>query len=208
MAETLIPTGNKKKLPGWVKLIIVLAILGIGGIIVVGGGIAILANYFSSQGGQELAKRGIEKLIEKGIEQGGVKADVNLDEGGIVIKDDKSGEQVMIGTNQQLPADFPQDIPVYSPSQVTASMKMGPMTMVTFDTTSQVTDVSGYYQQELPGKGWTVILTAAPDPNTFTGLYQKDNRQLTVTATFTTDMGKTSVGLSYGMESIAIPQSP
>ncbi len=208
MTQGIIPsTGTeKKKLPGWAKLIIALAILGLAGLAVIGVGLSYLGHYLSGKGGEELAKMGIEKLIETGIEQqGGVKADVNLDQGGIVIKDEKSGEQVMIGTNQQLPADFPADIPVISSSQVTGTMVMGPMTMVTLDTSSSLADVSGYYQRELPGKGWTVTLSVNPDANTFTGLYKKENRQLTVTATAIAETGKTSVGLSYGLENVPMP---
>lgn len=193
-------TTEKKKLPGWVKLVIVLAIVGVTLSVLASVGIGILATYLSGKGGEKLMKEGVEKLIEKGIEEaGGGKADVEFGEQGLVVRDREGKEQVAIGTGQKLPAGFPSDIPVYSPSEVTGSMVMGPMTMVTLESMKSPQEVISFYQAELPSKGWTAAVTAMPEGQGFTAVYRKENRNVNLTVS-PGEGGKTSIVLNYGLD--------
>jgi len=193
----------KKKLPTWVKVVIVLSILFVGFSVVASIGLRMLAGVLTSKGGQMLAEKGvekgIEKMIEKGIEQsGGGKASVDISKNGLVIKDEKTGQQLAITGNQQLPSGFPDDIPVYSGARAQGSMIMGPMTMVTLESEASVGDISSFYQSQLSAKGWTQAFSASPTPESSSSIYKKDNRQLTLTISGTG--GKTSLILAYGQE--------
>lgn len=198
------PVVQKKKLPGWAKFLIVIAILGVVGLTIVGIGLRILAGFLTSKGGEYLTEqgieRGIEKIMEKGMEQAGMgeKPKLDITKDGLVLKDEATGQQIAIQANQQLPTGFPQDIPVYSPSQVTASMTMGPMTMVTLESPSSVADISNFYQRELAAKGWTSSFTAPFSGDNFTGVYAKGNLRLTVSAN--AEGEKTAIMLSYGAD--------
>ena len=190
---------EKKKLPGWVKVIIVFAILGVGLTVVASVGLSFLTGLLTSKSGEKLAQKGIERLIEKGIEESsGGKTKVDISGQGIVIKDEEGGQQLAIQGGQQFPAGFPEDLPVYSPSQVQGSMVMGPMTMVTLDSPSSVADLSGFYQKELVAKGWSQAFSASPSSDSYSGIFKKENRQATVT--LSAESGKTSIVLTYGLE--------
>lgn len=189
----------KKKLPTWVKVIIVLAILGFGLMTVIGIGLKMFAGFIQSKSGVELTQKGIEKMIEKGIENAsGGKADVKLDEEGIVVKDKESGQEIAIGTSQQLPAGFPSDIPIFVPSTINGSMAMGILTMVTLESPSAIQDISDYYKKQMAERGWTPTYISTPSPQIFSGLYKKENRQLTLNVSG--EGGKSTFVLSYGLE--------
>lgn len=202
MATPMSPMSSgteKKKLPGWIKAVIVLAILLVGLSVVASVGMSFLAGLVTSKGGEKLAEKGLEKLIEKGLEQsGGGKAKVDITSDGFVIKDQQNGQQLAIQTAKQLPAGFPADIPVFQPSEIQGSMVMGPMTMLTLDSGSNILDVSSFYQSQLADKGWTAAFTTSPSPQNYSGLFKKDNRQLTVT--LTAEGRKTNIVLTYGLE--------
>lgn len=195
------PMPEKKKLPGWVKLIIVLAILVVGLSVVASIGMSFLAGLVTSRNGEKIAQKGVEKLIERGLEQaGGGKANVDITEKGIIVRDEQGEEQLALRAGQRLPAGFPGDIPIYSQSQVQGSMVMGPMTMVTLESSSALPEVSSFYQRELGPKGWTQVFSASPSPESFSGIFRKENRQLTVT--LAAEREKTSIVLTYGLDQI------
>lgn len=190
---------EKKKFPGWVKAVIIVAVVGVGLLVVAGFGFSLLVNYMAGKGGEKLVTAGIEKLIEKGIEEsGGGRAEVKLNEEGLVVKGKEGGEQFAIRTGQGLPAGFPGDIPVFSPSAVTGSMVMGPMTLVTLESPSAVPEITSFYQGQLPALGWTATFSGTPGPENFTAIYGKEKRQVTVGITPSGEEGKTSIVLSYG----------
>jgi hypothetical protein len=203
VTQTQTQTIQKKKLPGWAKFLIVLVILGMVGLTIVGIGLRLLAGFLTSKAGQyateEGIKHGIEKVMETGMKQAGMgDAKVNLTDKGLVIKDEKTGQQIAIKTDQKLPEGFPADIPVFSPSQVTGSMIMGAMTMVTLETSSSLTDVSNFYQKELITSGWQSAFDAPASDTNYSGLFKKGNVALTLSAS--KDGDKTNLVLSYGSD--------
>lgn len=201
-------TVQKKKIPGWAKVLIVLAILGVLGMTIVGIGINLVAGWLTSKAGEYATedgiKRGIEKVMETGMKQAGMGDDtkVKITDNGLVLKDEKTGQQIAIQADQKLPNGFPADIPVFTPSQVQGSMVMGAMTMVTLDTASSVTDIYNFYQRELATSGWQSVYGSPAADTSYSGLFRKGNTALTISAN--RDGDKTALVLSYGSE----PQQP
>ncbi len=202
--QTPPPNAPKKKLPGWVKLLIVLALLVVGISVAASVGFRLVAGLLTSKAGSGFAEKGIEKgiekLIEKGLQEAGgdARPDVDITKDGLVITDKKTGQQLAITGGQQLPSGFPEDIPVYSGAKVLGSMVMGPTTMVTLEAESPVADVSSFYQVQLTAKGWSQAFSTSPMPETVSSIYRKENRQVMVTAS--REGGKTSLVLAYGTD--------
>jgi hypothetical protein len=201
VTETKTQTVQKKKIPGWAKFLIILVILGMVGLTIVSIGIHLLAGFITSKAGEyateEGIKHGIEKVMETGMKQAGMgDTKVHLSDSGLVLKDEKTGQQIAIQTDEKLPNGFPSDIPVFSPSQVKGSMIMGAMTMVTLETASSVADVSSYYQKELITGGWQAAFAVPPSDSSYSGVFKKGNMALTVSANKEGD--KTNLILSYG----------
>jgi hypothetical protein len=204
-------TTAKKKIPGWAKFLIVLVILGMVGLTIVGIGLRLLAGFLTTKAGEyateEGIKHGIEKVMETGMKQAGMgDTKVNITDNGLVLKDEKTGQQIAFKTDQKLPDGFPSDIPVFSPSQVTGSMIMGAMNMLTLESSSSVTDVSNFYQRELITTGWQSVFAAPPSDTSYSGLFKKGNVALTVSANKEGD--KTNLILSYGSAEPPPPAQP
>jgi hypothetical protein len=206
-----VSAGGKKKIPGWAKFLIVIAILGVVGLTIVGIGLRLLAGFITSKAGEyateEGIRHGIEKVMETGMKQAGMgDTKVHLSDNGLVLKDEKTGQQIAIKTDQKLPEGFPDDIPVFSPSQVTGSMIMGAMTMVTLESASSVTDVSNFYQRELITSGWQSAFAVPPSDTSYSGVFKKGNMALTISANKEGD--KTNLILSYGSAEPPPPAQP
>jgi len=193
---------TKKPIPTWVKVVIILVILGFGLVTVIGIGLNLLGNYLASGGGEKLIEKGIETVIEKGIEHSGEKElkkiakDLNVDLGdkGFVIKNDKTGEEFSLKADNKVPDDFPKDIPLFSPANVVTSMTMGGLNMLTLETSASLEEVTEFYKKQLPTQGWQSPFTGSFVQGTFTSLFQKDDKQLTVS--IQTENDKTVIVLS------------
>lgn len=203
----------KKKLPGWAKFLIVIAIVGVVGLTIVGIGLKILAGMLMTKGGQYLTEQGIEqgieKIVEKGMEQAGMgeKPKVDITKDGLVLSDQKTGQQIAIRADQKVPENFPADIPVFQPSQPAGSLMMGPMTMASFESGAPASQVASYYQGQLPGQGWSAVFTAPTDGQSFMATYRKENRQVTVNVSGEGD-NKSSFSLTYGALDQPPPPAP
>lgn len=95
----------------------------------------------------------------------GEKIEVKTDEGSLTITDEamkiktEKGEEVMINIGEDvLPDNFPQDIPVYKPSQVGASQVMGggKNIMLNLTTPDKVETVAKFYENKLKENGWKI----------------------------------------------------
>lgn len=176
-----------------------MAVVGVFLSVVVGIGLSLLGNFLAGKGGQKLAEKGIEELIERGIEKsGGGEAEVDIEEGRVAVRDQETGQQFAVNTASQLPSGFPADLPVFSPSEVKGSVVMGPMTMVSFETTAPLASVGAYYNSNLPAQGWIATYVAPMGDQSFSGVFKKETRQMTVAVTPTGETGKVSFVLSYG----------
>lgn len=210
---------QKKKLPLWAKLLIVFASVGTALIIFVMIGISLLGSFFTGRGGERTIMKGFEKIIESEIEKSGGDVDVEFDKKGwtirdkssgatgefrfdkqeIVVRDDEGREHAVFKITENLPSDFPSDVPIFSPSKVVASMVVGPGVSVTLETKSALGEVAGFYKEELPKNGWSSTREASFG-NMFSGTYKKGERKLAVSANPDIDGEKVTITLFYGQQ--------
>ncbi len=205
---------TKNKLPLWVKLIIVMAILGALFFTALTVGIYFLGAFVTSDSGQAIMKKGIESAIESGLEksfegsqqpgQPAIRPQVDLSGNGIVIKDPNSGQTFSAGAGQELPKDLPTDVPLFQPSTVLGHVVLGPITMVTLETTATMADVAQFYRTKMAESGWNnpygVDTAPIQGQDNFTGFYKKDNRQVTVATSSEAGSQKTSIVLTFGLD--------
>lgn len=91
------------------------------------------------------------------------------------------GKLVIDGSGKSLPSNFPDDMPIFKPSRVKSTVnsrgqKEATMTMAILQTSINTTDVSAFYQTNLPAKGWTINSTACPEPGVTVLAATKDNQ--------------------------------
>jgi len=103
------------------------------------------------------------KLVENAIEKAaGGDADIDLEEGGVVINDEKGG-QTEIGENAKLPDGWPSDTPLYPDSKLSMSTKTknsetdkNEFSVLGEITNGSIGDVYNWYKDKY-GSGWEVI---------------------------------------------------
>ncbi len=132
---------NKKTL-----IIVVIAVVVIGAL-------GMITRGFLGGGA---AERAAERAIERA---GGGNADVDLRGDTATYKSDEGS--VTVGENVSLPNDWPSDVPVVRDAKIYYAMSSNPTTGgsgmgAMFGTTQSVSDVIGYYKNELPKQGWTI----------------------------------------------------
>ena len=97
MADTQQNIPEKKKLPGWAKLLIIFAVIAVVGLTVLSIGVGLVGYFFTSKTAGKLVETGIEKVIEMQAEKEGKKADIDFSgdskEGGFEIKYKESGQK-------------------------------------------------------------------------------------------------------------------
>lgn len=100
------------------------------------------------------------KLVESAIEKAsGGSADVNLDNGGVTVKDEKGG-QTEIGENAKLPDGWPSDAPLYPDSKLSMSTRTknsetgkNEFSVLGEVTKGSIKDVYNWYKDKF-GSGW------------------------------------------------------
>lgn len=171
----------KKKLPTGIKLIIgiVGAVFALG--ILISIVMSALGTYFAARG-DKLVEKGIEKMIEQQVNKENQDVDVKVDltKEGLTMRDEKSGTVYSIKSGQELPADFPKDIPLPKNSEIQSSMIMGPMQILTLETKDDPDELHAFYQKTLKDQGWESVMDMKT-PDGATQVFKKDERQVTVT---------------------------
>jgi len=120
-----------------------------------------------------------EKILEAGA---GGKIDVDVESGGVVFKDPKTGEAISLGTNVKIPSGFPTDIPIYSgaiPSTavLTQDGKRAALVVTVFDAeSSQLTE---WYNSQLIANGYE-RKSETDITKTFFNKYVKGNVKMSV----------------------------
>ncbi len=206
MTDPTLSPEQKKTFPTWAKVLIVFVILGVLFLTIVGVGFKLVGDYLAGGGGKQLIEKGIEKAIEVGLEHSDKNGknpniDFNLGEKGIVVKDQDSGEEFSIKADSGIPADFPKDIPIYSPSKIMGSMVMGPMNILTLQSEASSADVFTFYQNQMGESGWATQMSTNMGDGSYTGIFQKDSRQITISVT-AEGPEETTIALSHA----AMPQ--
>ena len=168
---------TQKKSSGNKKTLIVVAVIVL--LVILGG-----VSYFLQQKSSE---RAAEKVIEDAtggkvdISDGGKKVTIETDEGKITVE------------QNEIPKNFPSDVPVYSGAEVITSSESGDNFTLTLKTNDSVSKVSDFYKTDLADKGW--ILSNPIDLSGSTAITAtKDNRELNVIITPDTN-GKTTIAI-------------
>lgn len=188
-----------KTLPLWLKAII--------GVVVVGGGVMVLANIgtslFRSFLGKKVSEMGIEadktgemdveKLLEGAFKKSGINIDLDTKKGGFAIKDEKTGATQFGVGGSSLPRDFPTDIPVFQPSTVASSMMLGPNKSVQLETDKPLEEVTAFYKNAMAERDWLedhAVQAFGNQP--YTTNWVKGHRRVAIIATPPED-GKTLI---------------
>ncbi len=95
----------------------------------------------------------------------------------------KDGNEMIINS-QELPEDFPGDIPIYPSSTVCYSAKVEEKneTTISLEASDTVDEIESFYKKELEKKGWTIEQVFTTDKSSmFTG--KKKNRKINIAVT-------------------------
>ncbi|MEK7638185.1 MAG: hypothetical protein AAB375_02050 [Patescibacteria group bacterium] len=156
--------------------------LTIAGVVVAVLVVAGAANRF-------LGKSAAERAIEAAT---GGNADVNSDDGDVTVKTDDG----TWSTSAKLPADFPNDVPLYPGAivqgSVASAQQQGGGHYAGLEITDSIDKVMSWYKSEVPAKGWKVNASYEVDGGLMLG-GTKDTRELVVT--ISKDGDKVAIGL-------------
>lgn len=168
-----------------------------------------------------------EKMIELSAEKGGAKVNVDIDakSGTFTMtgKDEKGQDvnismeggdegkmtinsvspdgavNVTVGQNQ-IPENFPKDVPLYTGINVQSAMSMAEKNMfnITGTVDGSMSEVSAYYKKEAAANGWEEKAAFSQAGQMETLQYGKESRVLSVMVM--DQGGKTMIQLSTGQE--------
>lgn len=132
----------------------------------------------------KLKKQATDKIGEEIGEKvigSATNSDVEVDKNKVTINTNEGTMQW--GENVTLPSNFPEDVPVYSGAQVTASSTQNDDSFyVTLSSADAFNDVKAYYDDQIKSEGWKIDNTSSYSSGgqSATFIASKDNRQLTV----------------------------
>ncbi len=164
--------------------------------------IASLQNKVKDKVAENVAERVLENA-------GGGKFDVDLngtngDNGGLTVRDNKTGDFYMTGSNVTIPNDFPKDVPHYS-GATTLAVSFTKKTNSGFlleQTTDDVTKVADWYKSQLQGAGFTNDTDMDAGPAKIMS-FKKGNVTVSVSITRDEETSKTSIQAARDEESAA-----
>lgn len=140
-----------------------------------------------------------EKAAEKAVE-GATGDKVDLEGDKVTITGE--GGSITAGGDQELPEDFPSDVPVYKGARITGSItgeQNGVKTFtITYLSNDEPSAVYDWYMSEVKAQGWKVLMSAAPDQG---GLISAEKGSYLINAgigSTSEDGAKTSVVLAVG----------
>ena len=94
---------------------------------------------------------------------------IKNDQSKIELKGDK-GKLVIEGERQSLPKGFPDDMPIFEPSDVDSGVtsegeEESPMKMAILKTNSKSEKIVDFYKKKLPEKGWNITSSLESSAN-------------------------------------------
>ena len=116
---------------------------------------------------QKATQKAVEKVAEKAAEQQieketGQKADVKIDTspaggGQITVKSDQGNQVFAAGTQTQIPADFPKDIPIYQGSKPMMVVSQGAKgVFMTLQAPDSMDNLKTFYKSRMVAEGWKI----------------------------------------------------
>lgn len=101
--------------------------------------------------GRKTQEMAVEKMIEK---QTGGKADVDIAKGRMNIKTEYGEMSVTTGEGAKVPADFPEDVYLYSPGEVQMAMEVPNGHSVSLLTKHEAGKVKEICRKKMIAEGW------------------------------------------------------
>jgi len=154
-------TKTKKSFP---KLVIVLAVLVLGGTLVY----KFLYTKIRTRVAGSLASRSLSKNLP---------GDVNIEDDGEKVSYKGEDFEFSIDSGGELPEDFPKDFPVYKNSKLMSSWSSsdqeGSGTSVIWESEDSLEKVADFYKTELAKTGWTVTSTFSQSDETSVFSFEK-----------------------------------
>jgi maltodextrin utilization protein YvdJ len=144
--------------------------------------------------GKKVEEKMAEKITEKIIEHGTKgKAKVDLSDHSMTIETEKGKMVVASGKSAEIPADFPSDVLIFKPAEVSGTMAAGKGSSVMLKTAKDKAAVTSAYKEAMTKKGWTQ--KAAVDMGEQSILsYEKEKRVANVI--ISAKEGKTEIALT------------
>ncbi len=140
------------------------------------GGVIVLA-VVAGAANRFMGKSAAEKAMEAAT---GGKVSVDAGSGDVTVKTDEG----TWSTSDKLPADFPNDVPLYPGATVQGSVasaqQQGGGYYAGLETTDSINKVVSWYKAEVAASGWTVSTNLEVDGGLMLG-GTKDTRELVVT---------------------------
>lgn len=122
-----------------------------------------------------------EKLAEAAIEAGtGQKADVDADNGQVTFKSDNGDLKMTAGDNAKLPANFPKDVYLPATYKLNSAMEMPGAFVLGVEAPGSVADTFAAASAKMSSEGWKQQLTMQQTPQTQIAVYEKANRNATL----------------------------
>jgi len=103
--------------------------------------------------------------------------------------------EMKTGKKVELPADFPDDVPVFPDATLVTSVSAPDGIMLSSESTAKPDDVLAFYKKELGSEGWTTEAEMNMGGQRMISL-SKGDRQVTITAS--SDEGQTQISLTVG----------
>lgn len=133
------------------KTFIILLTFGVGMVVVYG----VVTNLMKAAG-SKLTEKTIETAMEQSTGED-VDVDINSQNQEMVVETEEG--KLTVG-KQEIPENFPSDLPIYRNSEIVTTVSSAEGIAVTLSTKDTVSDVSDYYQGALKTNGWTIVSTS------------------------------------------------
>lgn len=102
------------------------------------------------------------------------------------------------GTQNQLPNEFPSDIPIFKPATIRSSTKSQERVHLVLETEESLEDVLTFYQKKMKQAGWKGIETFQPQGGEAWS-YSKDGQRFELIAVRNETEGKTLIFLKTNL---------
>ena len=203
-------------MPKGLKIFIAVAIIFVGGGLLLSLGGRLIGGLFSGPGSDNMAREGIAAFLEEQArrsgkdvdidfkdgkvvvtdEESGEKIEVKMDDQGMVMKNQQSGEQLTFRTGTEIPSSFPKEIDHPGNATVISSAMIGPMTSIRLEAPMTINDARDFYANEFAENGWKKLYETTAEQHTVS-VFKNDSGQFTLNINRSDEKGPTEVALTY-----------
>lgn len=125
---------------------------------------AALALALAACGAPQQGEAARQQAAEDYAASVGIDAKVSTNADGSERVEIRSASGALAGSNLAVPADFPDDVPIYPDLNISAVNNVGPNRMIQGIAQVGVEEVATFYLAQMPAKGWTANGDQQPTP--------------------------------------------